>query len=32
MYANYRLNEWRDKQWRDTLETVESRDQSLWKV
>jgi hypothetical protein len=29
--VTYRLNEWRNEQWIDTLESLESEDQSLWK-
>jgi hypothetical protein len=28
--VTYRLNEWRNEQWRDTLESLDSEDQSLW--
>jgi hypothetical protein len=27
-----RLNEWRNEQWSDTLESLDSEDQSLWKM
>jgi hypothetical protein len=30
--VTYRLNEWLNKQWSDTLETLDSEDQSLWKM
>jgi hypothetical protein len=29
--VTYRLNEWRNEQWSDTLESLDSEDQSLWK-
>jgi hypothetical protein len=28
----YRLNEWRNEQWSDPLESLDSEDQSLWKM
>jgi hypothetical protein len=28
----YRLNEWRNEQWSDTLEFLDGEDQSLWKI
>jgi hypothetical protein len=30
--VTYRLNEWRNEQWSDTLESLDSEDQSLWKM
>jgi hypothetical protein len=30
--VTYRLNEWRNEQWSDTLESMDSEDQSLWKM
>jgi hypothetical protein len=30
--VTYRLDEWRNEQWRDTLESLDSEDQSLWKM
>jgi hypothetical protein len=30
--VTYRLNEWRNEQWSDTLESWDSEDQSLWKM
>jgi hypothetical protein len=30
--VTYRLNEWRNEQWSDTLESLDTEDQSLWKV
>jgi hypothetical protein len=30
--VTYRLNEWKNKQWSDTLESLDSEDQSLWKM
>jgi hypothetical protein len=31
MSVTYRVNEWRNDQWSDTLESCDSEDQSLWK-
>jgi hypothetical protein len=30
--ANYRLNEWRNEMWSETLESLDSEDQSLWQI
>jgi hypothetical protein len=30
--VTYRLNEWRNEQWSDTLESLDSEDRSLWKM
>jgi hypothetical protein len=30
--VTYRLNEWSIEQWSDTLESLDSEDQSLWKM
>lgn len=30
--ATYRLNEWRNDQWSETLESLDSEVQSLWKM
>jgi hypothetical protein len=30
--ATHRLREWRNEQWSDVLESLESADQSLWKL
>jgi hypothetical protein len=30
--VTYRLNEWRNEQWSDTVESLDSEDQSLWKM
>jgi hypothetical protein len=30
--VTHRLNEWRNEQWSDTLESLDRADQSLWKV
>jgi hypothetical protein len=30
--VTYRLNEWRNEQWSDTLESLDSENQSLWKM
>jgi hypothetical protein len=30
--VTYRLNEWRNEQWSETLESLDSEDQSLWKM
>jgi hypothetical protein len=30
--VTYRLNKWRNEQWSDTLESLDSEDQSLWKM
>jgi hypothetical protein len=30
--VTYRLNEWRNEQWSDALESLDSEDQSLWKM
>jgi hypothetical protein len=30
--VTYRLNEWRNEQWSDTLESLGSENQSLWKM
>jgi hypothetical protein len=30
--VTYRLNEWRNEQWSDTLESLYSEDQSQWKI
>jgi hypothetical protein len=30
--VTYRLNEWRNDQWSDALESLDSEDQSLWKM
>jgi hypothetical protein len=30
--VTYRLNEWRYEPWSDTLESLDSEDQSLWKT
>jgi hypothetical protein len=30
--VSYRLNEWRNEQWSDTLKSLDSEDQSLWKM
>jgi hypothetical protein len=30
--VTYWLNEWRNEQWSDTLESLESEGQSLWKM
>jgi hypothetical protein len=30
--VTYRLNEWRNEQWTDALESLDSEDQSLWKM
>jgi hypothetical protein len=30
--VTYRLNEWRNEKWSDTMESLDSEDQSLWKM
>jgi hypothetical protein len=30
--VTYRLNEWRNEQWSNKLESLDSEDQSLWKM
>jgi hypothetical protein len=30
--VTYRLNEWRNEQWNNTLESLDSESQSLWKM
>jgi hypothetical protein len=30
--VTYRLNEWRNEHWSDTLESLDSEDKSLWKM
>jgi hypothetical protein len=30
--VTYRLNEWKNEHWSDTLESLDSEDQSLWKM
>jgi hypothetical protein len=30
--VTYSLNEWRNEQWSSTLESLDSEDQSLWKM
>jgi len=30
--VTYSLNEWRDDQWSNTVESLDSEDQSLWKM
>jgi hypothetical protein len=30
--VTYRLNEWRNEKWSDRLESLDSEDQSLWKM
>jgi hypothetical protein len=30
--VTYQLNEWRNDQWTDALESFDSEDQSLWKM
>jgi hypothetical protein len=30
--VTYRLNEWRSEQWSDTLKSLDSEDQTLWKM
>jgi hypothetical protein len=30
--VTYQLNEWRNDQWGDALESLDSKDQSLWKM
>jgi hypothetical protein len=32
MSVTYQLGEWRKNQWTDALESVDSEDQSLWKM